>query len=220
MNEKKNRKCSISDVVAYIIFAVMAIFAIVLIEELIRCFILKTNSIFTKNYLKNIIYLIISSIIYLILMYLEEKNKLFCKTWLKITLLVYVFIALNVLNFFDLYTYRVVKYLIFAINGAFFAIFGVSIYYNYLKNENNKVKAKANMVVLFSLAMALAMAFATELILYLINLVSTNSIYLFKYALYDILFAMVGAVILNIFFYLSLTKTKKFINNCLIDIQK
>jgi len=217
--EKKNSKYSISDVVTLIIFAIMAIFAVVLIEELIRCFITKTNSIFTKNYIKNIIYLIISSLIYTILVYFEEKNRLSCKPWLKITLVIYIFIAFNVLNFFGLYTYCVVKYIIFAINGVFFAIFGVSIYYNYLKNENNKVKAKAKMVIIFSIALSVAFAFCTELVWYLIDLVSSSEPQLFKYAVFDILFALGGSVIMNIFFYLSLSKTKKFINNCLIDVQ-
>ena len=220
MKEKKNSKYSISDVVTFIVFAIMAIFALLLIEEVIRCFIMKTNSIFTKNYIKNIIFLIISSIIYLILMFFEEKHRLFCKNWLKIALIVYIFIALNVLNFFDLYTYRVIKYVVFAINGVFFAIFGVSIYYNYLKNENNKVKAKASMVFLFSVALSIAFAFCTELIWYLVDLVSTSQPQLFKYALFDMLFAIGGSLIMNILFYLSLNKTKKFINNCLIDIQK
>lgn len=218
--DAKNSKYSVSDIVAYIIFAVMAIFAIILVEELIRCFILKTESIFTQNYIKNIIYLIISSIIYFILLYFEQKNRLFCKNWLKICLYLYIFIVLNVCNFFNLYTYRVVKYVVFAINGVFFAIFGVSIYYNYLKNENNKVKAKANMVVLFSIALSVAFAFCTELIWYLIDLMSSSEPQLFKYAVYDILFSLLGSIIMNIFFYLSLTKKKIFINNCLIDVQK
>ena len=220
MENKKNSQYSISNIVLYIILAIMSIFAIVLVEELIRGLIIKNTSIFTENYIKNLIFLIISSIIYVILMYFEEKNRLFCKNWLKISLYLYIFIALNVLNFFNLYTYRVVKYIIFVINGVYFAIFGVSIYYNYLKNENNKVKAKANMVVIFSIALSIAFAFCTELIWYLVDLISSSETQLFKFAVFDILFALGGSIIMNILFYLSLNKTKKLINYCLIDIQK
>ena len=34
----------------------------------------------------------------------------------------------------------------------------------------------------------------------------------------DIIFAFIGSLIINVFFYLSLTKSKKFINNCLIFV--
>ena len=218
--EKKNSKVKISTIVAIIVLSLMAICAIFLVEEVIRSFILQNESIFMKNYVKNLIYLTISAIIYLILFTLEEKNKLFCKEWLKISIILYVFITLNVCNFFNWYTYRVVKYLVFAINGAFFAIFGVSIDYNYLKNENNKVKARAIMVSIFSIALAIVFALVTEFIFYLVDLISKSEPTLFINALYDILFSLAGAFIINIFFYLSLTKSKKFINYCLIDIQK
>lgn len=217
---KQKSKYSISNIVAIIVFSVLALFAVVLVEEIIRCFIMKTESIFTENYIKNLIYLIISSLIYFFLFYFEQKNRLFCKEWLKISIILYVIITLNICNFFDLYTIRVVKYVTFVVNGAFFSIIGVSIYYNYLKNENNKVKAKAKMVVIFSVALALVFAFCTEIIWYLIDLVSNSEPLIFKYVLFDMLFALGGALIMNIFFYLSLIKTKKFINYCLIDIQK
>ena len=220
MESKKKKKCSVSNVVTYIILGLLIACAIVLIEEVIRNFIAKTENIFTKNYIKNMIYLIITSGTYFLILLLEERKQLFCKEWLKISILVYVFITLNICNFFDLYTYRVVRYIIFAINGAFFAIFGVSIYYNYLKNENNKVKAKASMVVIFSLALTIAFSFATELIWYLVDLTAAVEPLQFKIVIFDMVFALIGSIILNILFYLSLNKTKKFINSCLIHVQK
>lgn len=220
MESKLKKKCSVSNIVTYIIFGVMIAFAIVLIEELIRNFIAKTENIFTKNYIKNLIYLIVTSGIYFVLMLYESRKQLFCKEWLKVALVLYIFITLNVCNFFDLYTYRVVRYIVFAINGVFFAIFGVSIYYNYLKNENNKVKAKAMVVSIFSLALTIAFAFVTELIWYLVDLTTINEPLTFKYVIFDILFSLVGSIIINTFFYLSLNKSKKFVNSCLIDVQK
>lgn len=220
METKKRNKCSVSNVVTYIIYGILIAFAIVLIEELIRNFIAKTENIFTKNYIKNMIYLIVTCGIYFLIMFFEYRKQLLCKEWLKVAIVLYLFITLNVCNFFDLYTYRVVRYIIFAINGAFFAIFGVSIYYNYLKNENNKVKAKANMVVIFSLALSIAFAFATELIWYLVDLISSSEPQIFKIVIFDMIFALSGSIILNLFFYLSLNRTKKFVNSCLIDIQK
>jgi len=219
MESVKKKKCSISNIVTYIVYGILIAFAIVLIEELIRNFILKTENMFTKNYIKNMIYLTITSLIYFLLFLLEYKNRLYAKEWLKTSLVLYIFVVLNVCNFFDLYTIRVVRYVIFAINGAFFAIFGVSIYYNYLKNEVNKVKAKAQMVVIFSLALTIAFAFATELIWYLVDLISSAETIQFKYVIFDVLCSLGGSLILNIFFYLSLNKSKKFINSCLIDIQ-
>lgn len=220
MESIKKKKCSVSNVVTYIIYGILIAFAIVLIEELIRNFIAKTENIFTKNYIKNFIYLIITSATYFLIAFYEYRKQLFCKEWLKITLVLYIFITLNVFNFFDLYTYRVVRYLIFAVNGVFFAIFGVSIYYNYLKNENNKVKAKANMVVIFSLALSIAFSFLAELVWYLVDLISSIEPLPFKFVIFDMIFALCGSIIFNSLCYLSLNRTKKMINSCLIDIQK
>ena len=214
------KKCVVSNVVTYVVFGIMIAFAVVLLEELIRNFILKTENIFTKNYIKNIIYLIITSGIYFLIMFLEFRKQLFCKEWLKIAIVLYLFITLNICNFFDLYTYRVVRYVIFVLNGAFFAIFGVSIYYNYLKNESNKVRAKANMVVIFSLALSVAFSFVTELIWYLIDIISSIEPTTFIIVIYDMVFSVLGSLILNILFYFSLNKSKKVVNSCLIDIQK
>lgn len=220
MNEKNNRKYSVSDIVSIAIYITIMLLAVLLVEEIIRGFVTKKVTIINRNYFKSLIFLIISAVTFIILENLENKNRIFCNTGIEIALKLYLLLALNIFTIFDIYTIRVVKYVIFIINGALFAILGVSIYYNYLKNENNKVKAKAKMVIIFSLALTVAFAFASELIIYLINLMTKSTIQSFKTVIFDCLFTLLGSGIMNILFYLSLTKTKKFINYCLIDIQK
>ena len=46
MESKLTKKCSVSNVVTYIIYGILIAFAVVLIEELIRNFIVKTENIF------------------------------------------------------------------------------------------------------------------------------------------------------------------------------
>lgn len=218
--EKKQSKNTVFDVIFYILSSILVIFAIISFEEAIRCFITKENSIFALNFVKNVLFLMISAFIYYFLTRLQEKNKLECKQWLKIFTVLYVFIVFNVLNFFDLYKFIIVEYIAFFISGALFAIFGVSFYYNYLKNENNTVKAKASMVVIFSVAISLAFVIFIEILWYFVDFLAGKDVKMLKTVIFDIVFALIGSIIMNTFFYTSLNKSKKFINACLIDVKK
>lgn len=213
------RKISLYDVVFYSLCSILVIFALISFEEAIRCFITKQNSIFALNFVKNVLFLTISAFILYFLTKLQEKNKLDCKTWLKLVILFYVIIVFNVLNFFDLYRFKIVEYSAFFISGIIFSIFGVSFYYNYLKNEQSTVKAKAIMVVVFSIAISIAFTALIEMLWYFIDFLAGKDVKLFKTAIFDMLFSLGGSLIMNIMFYISLNKSKKFINACLIDVK-
>lgn len=214
------KKYSISNIVFLTIAFAMVIFSIIMVEEAIRCFIVKDQSIFIVNYVKNLIYLIITSFIFYIFYLLQNKKSLECNEIIKIFIILYVFLTFNLFNILNLYRFKYIKYAVFFITGILFSIFGVSIYYNYLKNENNKVKAKSQMVVIFSFAITIALGVFAQIFIYLINIISSSPIQEFKFIIYDMLFLMAGSLIMNILFYLSLLKTKKWINFCLIDIKK
>lgn len=218
--EEKKQNFSIFNAVFYIMISFLMVLAIISIEELIRCFVLKTSSVFINNYVKNLIFLIITAFLYWILMYFHEKNRLDCKDWLKCVVVIYIFLVFNVFNFFDFYRFKIVEYITFGLSGVLFSIFGVSFYYNYLKNENNHVKAKAIMVVIFSVAISIAITISVEILWYFIDLIASKEPRLLKVVIFDVLFSIVGSIIINIFFYLSLNKSKKFINSCLIDVVK
>lgn len=217
-NSEKTQNFSLFNTIFYVLVGFLILLALISIEELFRCFITKNNSIFINNYVKNFIFLIISAFIYWFLMFLNEKNKIECKEWLKCVIIIYVFLVFNVLNFFDFYKIKIIEYIVFGLSGVLFSIFGVSFYYNYLKNDEYKVKAKAIMVVVFSVAISIAITISIEILWYFIDLIASKEPKLLKYVIYDLIFSIVGSVIINIFFYLSLTKSKKFINNCLIYV--
>ena len=101
----------------------------------------------------------------------------------------------------------------------FFAIIGVSIYYNYLKDSESKVRAKAIMVVLFSFAISIALGVVVELGQYIVNSITKASEITLTSVIFDIAYVAVGSMVLNFVFYLSLNRTKKLINTCLIHIE-
>lgn len=219
-NIKEKSKYTFYDVTFWILSAILVLFALVSFEEAIRCFIVKENSIFAINFVKNTLFLTISAFILYFLTKLQEKNKLEAKQWLKIFILLYVFVVFNVLNFFDLYKFKIIEYITFFISGVLFSIFGVSFYYNYLKNETNTVKAKSVMVVVFSISISIAFTILVEILWYFIDFLAGKDVKMLKTVIFDVIFSLIGSVIMNILFYISLNKSKKFINSCLIDVKK
>lgn len=218
--EEKKHNFSLFNAIFYVLISFLIVLAIISIEELIRCFVMKVDSIFVNNYIKNLIFLVMTAFLYWILMYMHEKNRLDCKEWLKCVIVIYIFLVFNVFNFFDFYRFKIVEYVTFGLSGVLFSIFGVSFYYNYLKNEDNKVKAKAIMVVVFSVAISVAITISIEILWYFIDLMASKEPKLLKIVIFDVISSIIGSIIINIFFYLSLNKSKKFINNCIIDVKK
>ena len=88
--EQKVKKNIVYDVFFYTMSAILLIFAIISFEEAIRCFIVKENSIFALNFVKNVLFLTISAFIFYFWNKIQEKNKLDCKIWLKIFIVLYI----------------------------------------------------------------------------------------------------------------------------------
>ena len=119
-----------------------------------------------------------------------------------------------------MYKYFAINLIANVVLGAFYTLIGVSIYYNYLKNENNKVKAKAVMVVLFAFVFTIACAFMIEIIKWLVGLIFNGESVTFVKIVLNVVYAIAGSVVMNLVFYLSLTGKKKVINACLIDVTR
>jgi hypothetical protein len=217
-NEK--RKIDASEIVLFTVLGLCFAFMVLMIVMSFVAVNTHQANIFSSNLIKNFIYILITSVVLIVLDVLLQRGKLYAKDWLFSALYCTIFVLLNVLNIFDLYRFFVINLLANVIVGVMLTVVGVSIYYNYLKNENNKVKARAFVVVLFAFVFTIAGGFLLELVKYLSSLLFKTTVVGFSKVALNVAYQMIGSLALNIVFYLSLTKKKKVINACLIDVDR
>lgn len=216
----EKRKIDASEIVLFTILGLLFAFMVLMIVMSFVAVGSHQANIFSSNLVKNFVYILITTVVLIVTDVLLQKGKLYAKDWLFSVLYCTIFVLLNVLNIFDLYRFFVINLLANVLVGVMLTVVGVSIYYNYLKNESNKVKARAFVVVLFAFVFTIAGGFVLELIKYLANLLfKTTTIGFSKIAL-NVAYQMVGSLALNIAFYLSLTRKKKLVNAFLIDVDR
>ena len=178
-----------------------------------------TSNIFSKNMIKTFVYSLVSAVVLYVVGFGIKNERINLKDWLIIAFYMSIFVLVNVYNVFDLYDILVLNILAQLVQGVMYAIIGVSIYYNYLKNEQNRVKAKAIVVCIFALTFSIAFGFVVELVKYLASLIFASEFYSFGHVALNVLINVIGALAIDVVFYLSLKADKKVINACLIDIQ-
>lgn len=178
-----------------------------------------TSNIFSKNMIKTFVYSLVSAVVLYVVGFGIKNERINLKDWLIIAFYMSIFVLVNVYNVFDLYDILVLNILAQLVQGVMYAIIGVSIYYNYLKNEQNRVKAKAIVVCIFALTFSIAFGFVVELVKYLASLIFASTFYSFGHVALNVLINIIGALAIDIVFYFSLKSDKKVINACLIDIQ-
>lgn len=178
-----------------------------------------TSNIFAKGMVKSFVFSLVTALCLYLFSYLIKNKRVNLKDWLAIGFYIAIFMLVNVFNIFGLYNYFVLNLFASMLIGLMLAIIGVSVYYNYLKNESNRVKAKAIVVCIFAFVFTIAGAFIIELVKYLVSLIFETGFYSFGKVALNCLYAGVGSIIINIVFYLSLKGDKKIINACLIDVE-
>ncbi len=178
-----------------------------------------TSNIFAENMIKSFVFSLVSSLFLFFISYLIKNKRVNLKDWLAISFYLAIFLLVNVFNIFELYNYFVLNLLASVAIGCMLAIIGVSVYYNYLKNESNRVKAKAIVVCIFAFVFTVAGAFVIELVKYLVSLMFNTKFYGFGKVALNCLYSAIGSLIINAVFYISLRGDKKLINACLIDVE-
>ena len=218
--QTKKRVLSLSEIVMFTILGLLFLLMTTIIVMSFVAVANKTSNIFSTNIIKNYIFILLTAVILVVVDLAIQKGKLQAKEWLFTAIYLMIFVLLNVFNIFNLYRFFAFNFLSNFILGAFYTLLGVSIYYNYLKNENNKVKAKAVMVIVFAFALTIACSFVMELVKWLVSLAFASAVLTFADVVLNIVYAMAGSVVLNFVFYLSLLKKKQIINACLIDVER
>ena len=214
------KKVTASDVVLFAIVGLLFLATVVLVVGTLLSIKNKRPNIFSLNLLKNLIYIILTAGILTVLDIFMRKKKLTANEFTKIFIYLSLFLVVNVFNVFNLYSSIVVNIFAYLVLGVLYSIIGISIYYNYLKNSQNQVRAKANMVFWFGIALSVTFAFALEFLKFILYLIIGVKSLTINAVMLNVLYSFIGALITNIVFFASLLKTKKLINYCLIDVNK
>lgn len=214
------KKVTASDVVLFAIVGLLFLATVVLVVGTLLSIKNKRPNIFSLNLLKNLIYIILTAGILTVLDIFMRKKKLSANEFTKIFIYLSLFLVVNVFNVFNLYSSIVVNFFAYLVLGVLYSIIGISIYYNYLKNSQNQVRAKANMVFWFGIALSVTFAFALEFLKFILYLIIGVKSLTINAVMLNVLYSFIGALITNIVFFASLLKTKKLINYCLIDVNK
>ena len=213
-------KTTLSDVVLFIVIGLLFFMTIALVVGTLISIKQKHSNFLSVNLIKNFIYIILTTAILITLDTFIHNKKLSAKELTKTFVYLALLLVVNTFNIFNLYNNLFINIFAYVLLGVIYSIIGISIYYNYLKNQQNQVKAKAGMVFWFGIALSVTFAFALEFLKFLLYLILGIKTLTISGVMLNCLYSFLGALFINILFYVSLLKTKKFVNYCLIDVSR
>lgn len=158
--------------------------------------------------------------LYVLFAFVETKKNLIVPTWFKIVLYVGLYIFTNVYYYLGLYTYIAGIIIAYVFLALVLNIFALALFFNSQKSESGALRS-SNTYTCFSV-FAIATCFATIFEVF----VSTFKILLIKESAFaslsmvvlDLCVVILVSLLFATFFSISLAKSKRFINGCLIKI--
>lgn len=174
------------------------------------------------SYIVAYILVIVSLALYVFGFYLCRFTNIFIPAWFRMLFYIAFFMFTNVYYILGLFGSIIGLIFFFAYIAFLTCIISLSIYFNTQKDENNKLKISPKSLVTSVLFYSIS---ANAIVQFVINLVKVIFFESYKFATlsaYLIEFGTMIAVcsVVSILFWLSLNRTKTFINNCLIKIYK
>ncbi len=145
------------------------------------------------------------------------KHWVFPK-WLRIMFYIAFYLFTNVYYILGLYQYVLTIILFFAYLAFLVNILCVTVFYNVQKDENNKLKTSKNYITTTVFMFSVAVS---SIILLLISIVKAYAFPDYIYTslnsyVVEMCVMVLVSVIMSLVFYASLSRSKKFINACLI----
>lgn len=170
------------------------------------------------NYIFAYFLVVLSLALYILSFTLIKYKRWFIPSWLKILFFVAFFVFTNVYYITGAFANIFADVLMFVYLGFLISIISVSLFYNAQKDEKNRLKSTQKYIVTSIVMFSLAISFVVE---FLAIMVKCFFIPDFVLSTLPAIVAEAGTlllttVIMAILFNLSLSKTKKFINSCLI----
>ncbi len=176
----------------------------------------------TFNYITAFILIAVCLVIYILFLFVTNKNNLVFPEWFLIMLYIGFFMFTNTYYYLGWHESIVGISFIYAFVSIIFVIISLSIFYNTQKDKNGYLKTTASYASSTILAYSIAFGTITELIVSAFKLIFLSSTIYASLSLFvlDISIIVFISSMFTILFYLSLNKNKKIINACLIKIYK
>lgn len=213
---KQRKKLDFSGWLEIFVFIFSAIHLTFLLLSLFNVFRPDVMSRLTFSYITAFVLLAVCLLLFLALMLAEKLGKFSIPNWLKCVMYVGFFVFTNTYYTFGLFENFWTLLVFYAFLGFILNIISLSLFYNLQKSENGIIKTNNSFIVLFTLTASIAAATIVEIIATGIKILAkTNSISIVSF-LANLGTIVIVSIIMSVIFYISLIKTKRLINHCLI----
>ena len=174
------------------------------------------------NYIVAFVLVAVCLLIYILFLFIANKNNLIFPEWFLIMLYLGIFMFTNTYYYLGWHESMIGLAFIYAFVSIIFVIISLSIFYNSQKDKNGYLKTTTSYACSTILAYSIAFGAVAELIVSAFKLIFIpNTIYSsISVFVLDISIIVFVSAIFAILFYVSLNKNKKLINGCLIKIYK
>ena len=148
----------------------------------------------------------------------SKFKRIIFPSWLRIFFYVAFYLFTNIYYLMGFYTEPLMIAIFYAYMGFLISILSVSIFYNTQKDEKNRLKSTNKFISLSVFCYSVTFASIIQFLISLVKVIFFNESVTATLKIYALSVASMLAVIaaLSIAFYVSLRKSKKFINSCLV----
>ncbi len=215
LNPQK-KKLGFSGWLEILVFAFSALHLTFLLLSLFNVFRPEIMTRESFSYITSFILLVVCLSLFIALMLSEKLGKVTVPNWLKCVLYFGFFIFTNIYYTFGLFENFWTLILFYLYLGFVFNIFSLSVFYNLQKTESGIIKTNNGFVAFFTFSASVAGATIVEIIVTSIKILTKTTITNATGFIANLSAVVLISLTMATIFYISLTKTKKIINSCLI----
>lgn len=170
------------------------------------------------NYIFAYILTIICLALYILGFFVTRLKRIIFPEWLRILFYVAFFLFTNVYYIFGLHTNLIGIIIFYAYIAFLINIVSVSVFYNTQKDEKNRLKASNKFISISVFCYSVAITTFVQFVIALAKVIlfktgSTTTMLVYVVSTASML---IVSIALALIFFLSLEKSKKFINACLV----
>lgn len=170
------------------------------------------------NYFIAYILIIISLTLYILGFFIEKITKLVIPSWFEILFFIAFFLFTNTYYILNAYSNIFAMLIFYCYISVLITIANISVFYHVQKDENNKLKASKNYIVTSIFFYSVATNGIFELIVTALKVFAFASHPLTTLTAFVVDFSamILVSIVMSFALHLSLSKSKRFINACLI----
>lgn len=172
------------------------------------------------NYIVAFVLCIVLIGLYVLFAFVENKKNLSVPTWFKVVLFVGLYVFTNVYYYLGLYTHLAGIIVAYVFLAVVLNIFALAIFFNSQKTESGSLRASNTYTCfsVFATTLCLATIFEIFVSTLKIILIKTSTFASLSMMVLDLCVVVLTSLVFAVMFSISLAKSKKFINACLIKV--